>query len=67
MILGGLVPYSKSCDRRLGAYVTSEPLRVASEIGYKVGILQSSEDGHPVYVNLGFRDVGAIYAYFILG
>ena len=31
-------------------------LRAAREIGYGVGVLQSSEAGHSVYLDLGFRD-----------
>lgn len=44
----------------LGAHVTAEPLRRAHALGYRVGVLQSSEAGHPVYRRLGFRDVAAI-------
>ena len=40
----------------LGAHVTAEALRAAREIGYGVGVLQSSEAGHAVYLALGFRD-----------
>lgn len=47
----------------LGAYVTSEPLRMARKKGYKTGILQSSEAGYPVYKRIGFRDVGSIPIY----
>lgn len=44
----------------LGAHVTAEPLRRAHALGYRVGVLQSSEAGHPVYRRLGFQDVGAV-------
>tara|TARA_R110000782_G_scaffold54637_11_gene115542 strand:- start:29596 stop:30402 length:807 start_codon:yes stop_codon:yes gene_type:complete len=44
----------------LGAYVTAQPLRIASRLGYGVGILQASEEGHPVYRRIGFRDFGEI-------
>ena len=46
--------------RGFGAYATSEPLRVAQALGYRVGVLQASTMGHPVYLNLGFADVGSI-------
>ena len=46
--------------RGLGAHVTAEPLRIASTLGYRVGVLQSSSAGHPVYLGLGFVDVAAI-------
>ncbi|MEZ5278137.1 MAG: GNAT family N-acetyltransferase [Opitutaceae bacterium] len=44
----------------LGAHVTAEALRAAGRLGYRVGVLQSSEDGHPVYRRLGFEDVGNV-------
>lgn len=46
--------------RGLGAHVTAEPLRIAHGMGYRVGVLQSSSAGHPVYLGLGFADVAAI-------
>lgn len=46
--------------RGLGAYATAEPLRLAREIGFRVGVLQSSPAGHSVYRKLGFTDVGAV-------
>lgn len=44
----------------LGAHATAEPLRGAYQLGYRVGVLQSSESGHPVYRRLGFKDVGTL-------
>lgn len=44
----------------LGAHATAEPLRRAHALGYRVGVLQSSEAGHGVYRRLGFQDVGRI-------
>jgi GNAT superfamily N-acetyltransferase len=44
----------------LGAHATAEPLRVAQHLGYRVGVLQSSTEGHNVYLRLGFKDVGGI-------
>ncbi|MFO1306011.1 MAG: GNAT family N-acetyltransferase [Burkholderiales bacterium] len=46
--------------RGLGAHVTAEPLRIARRLGYRVGVLQSSSAGHPVYLGLGFADVATI-------
>jgi ribosomal protein S18 acetylase RimI-like enzyme len=46
--------------RGLGAHATAEPLRIAQRQGYRVGVLQSSTAGHPVYLRLGFEDVGGI-------
>ena len=42
----------------LGAHVTAEALRTAHRLGYRVGVLQSSDDGHNVYLGLGFADLG---------
>ena len=44
----------------LGAHVTAEALRTAHRLGYRVGVLQSSPDGHSVYLGLGFDDFGSI-------
>ena len=44
----------------LGAHVTAEALRAAHRIGYRVGVLQSSEEGHSVYLGLGFADLGSV-------
>ena len=44
----------------LGAHATAEPLRLAAQLGYGVGVLQSSEAGYPVYKQLGFRDFGGV-------
>jgi GNAT superfamily N-acetyltransferase len=40
----------------LGAHATAAALREAHELGYRVGILQSSPDGHSIYLRLGFED-----------
>lgn len=44
----------------LGAHVTAAALRAAQRIGYRVGILQSSPEGHSIYLRLGFADLGAV-------
>lgn len=43
--------------RGLGGYVTAATLQVATDLGYQVGVLQSSAEGHSIYRRLGFRDV----------
>jgi GNAT superfamily N-acetyltransferase len=40
-----------------GASMTAFPLYEAQRNGYKLGTLQASSMGHPVYVKLGFEDV----------
>lgn len=47
-------------QKGLGAHATAEALRVARRLGYRVGILQSSEAGHPVYLQLGFGDYAQV-------
>lgn len=47
----------------LGAHATAEPLRLAAALGYRVGVLQSSEAGHGVYRALGFADFGGVPLY----
>lgn len=61
--LAGLYCVATLADARgrgLGAQVTAEPLRRAQALGYRVGVLQSSQAGYPVYRRLGFQDVGAV-------
>lgn len=47
----------------LGAHATAEPLRLAHNLGYRVGVLQSSPMGHGVYKRLGFADFGEVSLY----
>ncbi|HET6573899.1 MAG TPA: GNAT family N-acetyltransferase [Fimbriiglobus sp.] len=47
----------------LGAHAASEPLRLARKLGYRVGILQATEVGHPIYLRLGYQDVGEVPVY----
>ncbi len=47
----------------IGAQVTLHALNAARALGYKVGILQSSEMGYPVYRALGFREYCRITSY----
>ena len=49
--------------RGLGAFATAAPLRAAHAMGYRVGVLQASEAGYPVYRRLGFSDHGGIPLY----
>ena len=51
---------SEARGRGLGAHATAQPLRIAHGLGYRVGVLQSSEDGHRVYRRLGFEDVSDV-------
>ncbi|HSQ80141.1 MAG TPA: GNAT family N-acetyltransferase [Casimicrobiaceae bacterium] len=44
----------------IGGHATAEALRVAQALGYRVGVLQSSQLGHPVYLGLGFTDVSKV-------
>jgi GNAT superfamily N-acetyltransferase len=44
----------------LGAHATAEALRAAHRLGYRVGVLQSSTEGHSVYLGLGFEDFSGV-------
>jgi GNAT superfamily N-acetyltransferase len=48
----------------LGGAVTLRPLYDAKELGYRIGILQSSQMGYPVYQKLGFQHLTAMEHYY---
>ncbi len=41
----------------IGRIMTAIPLLEARQLGYRVGVLQASSMGHPIYKKLGFQDV----------
>ncbi len=43
--------------RGIGGIMTAQPLIEARELGYRVGVLQSSPMGYTVYQKIGFREV----------
>ena len=47
----------------IGAAVTWVALQGARAAGYRIGILQASEQGHGVYQRLGFQDYGRLSQY----
>jgi GNAT superfamily N-acetyltransferase len=68
--LAGVYCVATLADERgkgLGAHVTAEPLRIAQRLGYRVGILQSSTAGHPIYLRLGFADFGGVPMFMRMG
>jgi ribosomal protein S18 acetylase RimI-like enzyme len=51
--------------RGVGAAITLKPLQEAREMGYRVGVLQSSEMGFNVYKKLGFRHLCQIENFYL--
>jgi GNAT superfamily N-acetyltransferase len=49
--------------RGIGSTIVMAPLVAARKHGYRVGILQSSKMGYPVYQGLGFQDFGKLGVY----
>jgi hypothetical protein len=52
------VPEERS--KGLAAFATTAPLRAVRDLGYRVGVLQATKAGLPVYRRLGFVDLGEI-------
>jgi GNAT superfamily N-acetyltransferase len=47
----------------IGTAIARAPLLEARQMGYRVGILQASQLGYPVYRRLGFQDCGKLSVY----
>jgi ribosomal protein S18 acetylase RimI-like enzyme len=52
--------------RGFGAAMTLQPLLQAREMGYRIGVLQSSEMGFNVYQRLGFRHLCQIENFYLV-
>jgi predicted acetyltransferase len=44
-------------NQGIGGLMTVTALQEARQLGYRVGVLQASDMGYPVYKRIGFRDV----------
>ena len=53
--------------RGIGALMTARPLEAARSRGYRVGTLQSSSMGYPLYRRLGFQEYGRVGIYLWRG
>jgi len=51
----------------IGAALTLKPLQDARDMGYRIGVLQSSEMGYGVYKRLGFRHLCQIENFYRAG
>lgn len=49
----------------IGAALTLKPLQDAREMGYRIGVLQSSEMGYNIYKRLGFRHLCQIENFYL--
>ena len=50
----------------IGAAMTLRPLQEARDMGYRIGVLQSSEMGYTVYKKLGFRHLCQIENFYLV-
>lgn len=50
-------------NRGIGFTITQQPLLEGREMGYRVGILQASKMGEPVYRRMGFRVYSTVQSY----
>ena len=51
-------------SKGIGAWMTLKPLLDARQMGYRIGILQSSEMGYSVYKRLGFQHICQMEHYY---
>ena len=55
----------KARGKGIGAAITHKPLQDAREMGYRVGVLQSSQMGFNIYKKLGFRHLCQIENFYL--
>jgi GNAT superfamily N-acetyltransferase len=60
----GVATIPEARRKGIGALATLYPLLQARDMGYKVGILQASDMGFPLYRSLGFQEYCRVSSYF---
>jgi GNAT superfamily N-acetyltransferase len=61
-----VVTLPEARNQGIGFAITEKPLKLAKEMGYRVGVLQASKMGEPVYRRMGFKEYCRVSSYMLM-